>query len=67
MFKHPENTMAVNPKTLDFSRLSEFLVATTVGPDEPSVNPSMKMPPLFAGQLGAGGGVEQVMPSSRAQ
>jgi N-acetyl-anhydromuramyl-L-alanine amidase AmpD len=28
MFKHPEKTMAVNPKTLDFSSLSEFLVGT---------------------------------------
>ena len=28
MFKHPENTMAVNPKTLGFSALSEFLVGT---------------------------------------
>src|ERR1700686_3901296 len=28
MFKHPENTMAVNPKTLDFSALSEFSVGT---------------------------------------
>jgi hypothetical protein len=29
MFKHAENTMAGNPKTLDFSWLSEFLVATS--------------------------------------
>src|ERR1700722_204430 len=28
MFKHPENTMALNPKTLGFSALSEFLVGT---------------------------------------
>ena len=28
MFKHPENTMAVNPKTLDFSAFSEFSVGT---------------------------------------
>jgi hypothetical protein len=28
MFKHAENTMAVNPETLDFSLLSEFLVGT---------------------------------------
>jgi hypothetical protein len=27
----------------------------TVGPDEPSVNPSTKMPPLFAGQPADGG------------
>src|ERR1700722_16832773 len=30
MFKHPENTMAVNPKTLGFSALSEFSVGTTI-------------------------------------
>jgi hypothetical protein len=29
MFKHPENTMAVNPKTPDFSAFSEFSVGTT--------------------------------------
>jgi hypothetical protein len=28
MLKHAENTMVMNPKTLDFSRRSEFLVAT---------------------------------------
>jgi hypothetical protein len=33
MFKHPENTMAVNPKTLDFSALSEVSVGT--GPPFP--------------------------------
>jgi hypothetical protein len=31
MLKHAENTMAANPKTLDFSRRSEFLVATGGG------------------------------------
>jgi hypothetical protein len=30
VFKHAENTTAVNLKTLDFSRHSEFLVATSV-------------------------------------
>ena len=30
MLKHAENTMAANPKTLDFSPLSEFLVGTAV-------------------------------------
>jgi hypothetical protein len=29
ILKHPENTIAVNPKTLDFSPLSEFLAGTT--------------------------------------
>jgi hypothetical protein len=29
MLEHAENTMAVNPKTLDFSPLSEFLVRTS--------------------------------------
>jgi hypothetical protein len=28
MFKHTQNTMVVNPKTLDFPQLSEFLVGT---------------------------------------
>jgi hypothetical protein len=31
MFKHAQNTMAAEPKTLDFSALSEFSVATLVG------------------------------------
>jgi hypothetical protein len=30
MFKHPENTMAANPKTLTFSAFSEFSVGTAV-------------------------------------
>jgi hypothetical protein len=30
MLKHAENTMAVNPKTLDFSTSSEFSVGTGV-------------------------------------
>ena len=30
MFKHAENTMTANPKSLDFSPRSEFLVATTI-------------------------------------
>ncbi len=29
MLKHPENTMAVNPKTPDFLAFSEFSVGTT--------------------------------------
>jgi hypothetical protein len=28
MLKHAKNTMAINPKTLDFSPFSEFLVGT---------------------------------------
>jgi hypothetical protein len=47
MFKHPENTMAVNPKTLDFSVFSQFSVGTTVlakqkRRDQRSVIPQMK-------------------------
>jgi hypothetical protein len=45
MFKHAENTIAVNLKTLDFSPLSEFLVATTfqahIVPTEGAGNPAM--------------------------